>query len=646
MIRVLLVMIVAIVILATPYMASAAGTQQITRTVFFAAQGREVFGIAVAETFKTSAAPDIYQYTVQPVYNESWQNGELIITVDGEPLFASGKVSWQPEASGKLIVGVAAETSLKRAVFRLKLTKGSKYEVLPIKRRYSFPDDKTVQLQTFVAVRVTDASNPKRLVALDPGHGGPDDLGTTGNNIYEKDVNLDIAGMTRDYLRKSQIGVYMTRETDIDLDLGPRAEAANLLGADLFVSIHNNAFDVKALSEKAAKMYKGTTVLYNSMAAQPAKYLAIAMNDNLVDALRTHEYPVQDRPGLSVLNSTWMPAVLAEVTMFPNNGDAKMISDRVNRQKSASVIAKSITDYLTQPQPQTFLPLGQKLSTNHDSVASNAANHNLALFDGEWIYYVEAAGDTYGGSDSRIYRVRPDGSGQIKGDTFIEPFCKDSAAGLCLYGDSIYYENWSDNQKIYRITLDGKKKQLVADVPARWLQISGDWLVYAKSELRTKSKQDNNLYKRNLLSGVESQIATGGVENVCVDDGYAYYLNWSDHYRIYRVALFGGQPERVSDNSAAFFVVSNELVYFANYDDNNRIYSLDVNNGALVKIDSERCGYLSADGEYLYYSKISTPGLWKMKLDGTENKAVTSIFGGPITQVGDLLYYRSLFIKK
>ena len=154
------------------------------------------------------------------------------------------------------------------------------------------------------------------------------------------------------------------------------------------------------------------------------------------------------------------------------------------------------------------------------------------------------------------------------------------------------------------------------------------------------------MFKRNLISGAESQIASGGVENICVDDGYVYYLNWSDNYRIYRVALFGGQPERLSDNSAAFFVVSNGLVYFANYDDDNRIYSLDVDTGALVKVSSERCGYLSADGEYLYYSKIGDRGLWKMKPDGTGNRLLTSIFGGPITQVGNLLYYRSLFIKK
>ncbi|MFA6075464.1 MAG: N-acetylmuramoyl-L-alanine amidase [Negativicutes bacterium] len=644
MIRFLVVLI--LVLAATTRLVGAASLQQINRTAFFAVDGREVYGIAVGETYKKNAAPDINEYTVQPVYSVSEQNGDLIITVERAPNFAVVQPWWQNDYLGKLITSVSREGLGDHVIFTLKLGADCKYEVLPIKRRYSYPDDKTVMLQTFVAVRATNKDNPKKLVALDPGHGGTEDRGTTGNNIYEKDANLDIALMTRDYLRKSKIGVYMTRETDVDLDLGPRGEAANLLGADVFVSIHNNAFDTKAFTDKAAKMYKGTTVLYNSLALLPAKDLAIAMNDNLVDALRTHEYPVQDRPGLSVLNSTWMPAVLAEISMFPNNGDAKMISDRVNRQKAAEAIANTIASYLDKPRLQTFLPTGGKLANDCDSSPSNAANHNLAVYDGEWIYYVEAAGDTYGGSDSRIYRVRPDGGGQVKGETFIEPFCNDSAAGLCLYDGYIYYENWSDGQKIYRMKTDTTKKQLVADVPARWLQISGGWLVYAKSELKTGLKQDNNLFKRNLRSGIESQIADGGVENVCVDNGYAYYLNWSDGYRIYRVALVGGLPERLSENSAAFFVVNNGRVYFANYDDENKIYMLDANIGTISKISNEGSGYLSVDGEHLYYTKIGIAGLWKMKLDGTENRQVTSIFGGPITQVGDLLYYRSLFIKK
>ena len=422
--------LVLLVLVTAPCYASAVAVQQIGRTVFFATEGREVFGVAIAETYPKKTAPDINKYTVLPSYNMTEQDGQLLITVDGAPIYAAGQSAWRLAECGRLIQTVTAENFANRAVFKLKLDENCKYEVLPIKRRYSFPDDNTVMLQTFIAVRAIDSHNPLKLVALDPGHGGTDDRGTTSNNIYEKDVNLDIALMIRDYLCTANIGVYLTREVDVDLDLGPRAEAANLLGADLFVSIHNNAFDAKALSDKAAKMYKGTTVLYNSMAARPAKELAIAMNDKLVDALHTHEYPVQDRPGLSVLNSTWMPAVLAEVSMFPNNGDAKMISDRVNRQKAAQVIAGSVAGYLVERPLPTFLPAGAKLLDNTASVASNAANHNLAVYNGDWIYYVEAAGDTYGGSDSRIFRVHPDGSGQVKGETFIEPFCNDSASVL------------------------------------------------------------------------------------------------------------------------------------------------------------------------------------------------------------------------
>lgn len=646
MLRLIGLSIMLAVLGSVPGLVYAAGAQQISRTAFFATEGREVFGISVAETYPKKEVKDIGRYTVKPDYFVSEQNGTVVIDVKGQPIFAAKQTQWNFDSPGKLIKAVAAEISNNGAQFKVTVSSGSKYEVVPVKRRYTYLDDNTVMLQTFVAVRVTNEDNPEKLVVIDPGHGGVEDCGTVGNNIYEKDVNLDIAKMARDYLRQKKTGVYMTRETDIDLDIGARGEAANLLGADVFISIHNNAFDPKALSDKAAKMYKGTTVLYNSMALCPAKDLAIEMNDGLVDSLRTHEYPVQDRPGLTVLNSTWMPAVLAEVSMFPNNGDAKMISDRVNRQKAAATIAKTVACYLTKPRLSTFLPAGTKPVNYVTQTATNAANHNLAVFDGDWVYYVEAAGDTYGGSDSRIFRVRPDGSGQVKGETFIEPFCEDSASGLCLYDGYLYYENWSDNQKIYRIKTDKTKRELVADVPTRWLQISGDWLVYAKSETITGLKRSNNLFKRDLRSGVESQIAFGGVENVCTDNGYAYYLNWSDNYRIYRVALNGGKPERISDCSATFFVVHNGIVYFVNYDDSNKLYTLTGDGKKLEKVGQDGCGYLSVDDRFVYYTKIGEHGLWKMRLNGTDNELITRIVGGPIIQIGELLYYRSLFIKK
>ena len=78
------------------------------------------------------------------------------------------------------------------------------------------------------------------IIMLDPGHGGFDP-GAVRYGLQEKDLTLDIAGKTRAALRPYPVDVFLTRDADIDLELAQRADLANKLGADYFLSLHINA---------------------------------------------------------------------------------------------------------------------------------------------------------------------------------------------------------------------------------------------------------------------------------------------------------------------------------------------------------------------------------------------------------------------
>jgi N-acetylmuramoyl-L-alanine amidase len=125
-----------------------------------------------------------------------------------------------------------------------------------------------------------------------------------------------------------------------------RADAANILQADVFLSIHNNSVPTD-MPDAARKLYRGTTALYNAAAPKPAKELAKLLADELSSTLRIHKYPLQDRPNLVVLNSTWVPAVIAEVAMMPHPQDAKMLSQRVYRQQAAQAIFQAVEKYFS-----------------------------------------------------------------------------------------------------------------------------------------------------------------------------------------------------------------------------------------------------------------------------------------------------------
>lgn len=79
------------------------------------------------------------------------------------------------------------------------------------------------------------------IVVIDPGHGGEEFKGGEFAPYIEKDLDLTLALALRDRLSKyDDVTVYLTRETDIPVELAQRADIAKAYNADLFVSVHFN----------------------------------------------------------------------------------------------------------------------------------------------------------------------------------------------------------------------------------------------------------------------------------------------------------------------------------------------------------------------------------------------------------------------
>ena len=85
-------------------------------------------------------------------------------------------------------------------------------------------------------------SSNRRLVMLDPGHGGIDTGAIGHNGSKEKHVVLAIAKNVRAILQKNGIDAKLTRSGDTFIPLYDRVEIAHKHGADLFMSIHADGF--------------------------------------------------------------------------------------------------------------------------------------------------------------------------------------------------------------------------------------------------------------------------------------------------------------------------------------------------------------------------------------------------------------------
>ena len=89
-------------------------------------------------------------------------------------------------------------------------------------------------------VNVTRKDRSRKVIVIDPGHGGKDS-GATGNGYMEKNIVLEIGLELSDQLKAMGYTVYMTRSTDVFIELKERTKFANDKMADLFLSVHANA---------------------------------------------------------------------------------------------------------------------------------------------------------------------------------------------------------------------------------------------------------------------------------------------------------------------------------------------------------------------------------------------------------------------
>ena len=179
-------------------------------------------------------------------------------------------------------------------------------------------------------------------VFLNPGHSpnGIPDPGAKNaeTGLRECDVAKNIADLVEKYLVAAGVEVVGDIQSDnlyYDSDYPQPCvcEEANASGADIFVSIHCNAFDCEAHG----------TETYAYTSGGEGEKLASCINDQIVGALGTLNRGVKFRQDYIVLRHTDMPAVIVETAFIDNDQDEQLL--RAKQDDFARAIARGITDY-------------------------------------------------------------------------------------------------------------------------------------------------------------------------------------------------------------------------------------------------------------------------------------------------------------
>ena len=167
-------------------------------------------------------------------------------------------------------------------------------------------------------------------VYINPGHApnGIPDPGACGCGLRESDVAANVGAMINENLKAAGV----TTRVHQSHDLYGIPNDANNWGADIFVSIHCNAFNGVA---------KGTEVCVYSLNSQGAA-LGEIVQKNIVSRLGTADRGLKERPGLCVLKNTDMPAILIEMAFIDNPEDGALLASKQD------VFAKAISDSILQ----------------------------------------------------------------------------------------------------------------------------------------------------------------------------------------------------------------------------------------------------------------------------------------------------------
>ena len=229
------------------------------------------------------------------------------------------------------------------------------------------------------------------IVALDPGHGGEDPGAIGPGGTREKDVVLRVAHLLRDRINATTVGgnpmrAYLTRDGDYFVPLGTRVQKARRVQADLFVSIHADAFttpaargaSVFALSqggasstaarwlankENQADLVGGINVQSKDQHVQRALLdmsTTAQINDSLklgtvllgeIGGMAKLHKPRVEQAGFAVLKAPDIPSVLVETAFISNPEEEKRLRSSAYQEQLADALMRGITRYFAKNPP-------------------------------------------------------------------------------------------------------------------------------------------------------------------------------------------------------------------------------------------------------------------------------------------------------
>lgn len=334
--------------------------------------------VRIVVELKQEVRPQIF--TLKPIGNYGHRLViDLFPAVPVDPLLAllekgapSEAAQGAAEAKPPVEEKPASTERIERAEARPEPAHESRAEPKPERKPKPRADDNVTRLVTIV---------------LDPGHGGEDPGAVGRGGSHEKNVTLEVARRLKAKIESQpNMRVAMTRDADFFVPLHQRVSKARRLQADLFVSIHADAFvkptargsSVFALSERGASSSAARWLAQKENEADliggvnfenrdpllARTLLDLSQTATINDSLKLgkavltelgqintlHKADVE-QAGFAVLKAPDIPSILVETAFISNPDEEKRLNDDAYQDKMADAILRGIKRYLAKNPP-------------------------------------------------------------------------------------------------------------------------------------------------------------------------------------------------------------------------------------------------------------------------------------------------------
>ena len=392
----------------------------------------EVFSLAnparlvidIKNTIQTSplALPELLNSPIRAIRYASWQKNTLRLVLDLQHKVRYDSRTLGPKAD-----------YLHRLVIDLHDSPNDAPTMQSVLAPERQPDTAPAIRQAQISAKPAEIATPKPvatvskskksmvrrdiIIAIDPGHGGQDSGALGKHGTKEKDIVLAVAKRLAKIVNAEPgMRAYLTRDTDVFITLRQRIKRARENKADMFISIHADAFkDTKAkgasvfvLSQRGASSEAAQMMADKENAADLAGGISLEDKDDmlasvLLDLSQTasleaslevantvlaglkrvgnvHKKHVESA-AFVVLKSPDIPSILVETAFVSNPDEERKLNTPSHQNKIARAILSGISNYFQRnPLPGSSLPQ-QHIVSSGDTLSMIAQRYQISMLE-------------------------------------------------------------------------------------------------------------------------------------------------------------------------------------------------------------------------------------------------------------------------